>query len=112
MPIQKKNKIEYNLQQMKTFLDTIKNDTPTLVDFYAEWCSPCKSMNPILEELKSSIGNKATILKIDVEKNQQVSQQYQVRNVPTFILFKNGNILWRHSGSISLSNLNKIISQY
>lgn len=97
---------------MNNFSDIIKNEKLTLVDFYTEWCAPCKAMIPILEELKSSAEDKVTVLKIDAEKNQQISTMYQIRNVPTFFLFKNGNVLWKHSGHISLNNLKEIINQF
>ncbi len=94
------------------FSDIIQSDVPTLVDFSAEWCQPCKMMKPILEELKSNVGEQATILKIDVDRNPQIAGQYQIRGVPTLILFKGGQIKWRQSGVISAQNLQQIIHQF
>lgn len=97
---------------MLTFSEIIQKDSPVLVDFYAEWCGPCKMMAPILKELKSKVGDTATILKINVDNNPEVAQTYQIRGVPTLMIFKSGEVLWRQSGVISADNLEQILKQY
>jgi thioredoxin 1 len=94
---------------MGKFQEIINSDTPTLVDFHATWCGPCKTMSPILDQLKDVMGSQIRILKIDVDKNQEVAEKFKVRGVPTFILFKKGEIKWRQSGGMDLNTLkNKI----
>lgn len=95
-----------------TFKEIINQDKPVLVDFFAEWCGPCKAMAPMLTSLKEKVGSQASIIKIDIDKNQQAAASFQISSVPTLILFKNGKVLWRQSGVVPLSELEKLIAQY
>lgn len=94
-----------------TFSDLINGETPVLVDFYADWCAPCKMMAPILEDLKREMGDALTIVKIDTDRNQQVAQKYHIRSIPTLILFHNGKLLWQQPGALPLQQLKMVIEQ-
>ncbi len=96
---------------LSSFSKVINSDTPVLVDFYTDWCGPCKMMNPILKNLKKEMGDKLNIIKVDAEKNADAAIKYQVRGVPTLILFKKGRILWQQSGVVQLPQLKSIINQ-
>ena len=98
-----------NTVKMSNFNSIIKSEKPVLIDFFATWCGPCKMLGPILKEVKDSLGDRISILKIDVDKNQQIASQYQVRGVPTMILFQNGKQLWRQSGVLNKEEIIKII---
>jgi thioredoxin 1 len=95
-----------------TFSEMINSDKPVLVDFFAEWCGPCKTMAPILKQVKDEVQDNASIIKIDVDRNQHTASTYQVNSVPTLMLFKQGKVLWRQSGVLPKNELVKKIKQY
>lgn len=97
---------------MATFNEIINSDQPTLVDFYADWCGPCKTMAPILKQVVSEVGGKAKILKVNTDKNPAVASQYGIQSIPTLLLFKNGVIKWRQSGVIPAGQLLNTIKQF
>lgn len=97
---------------MEKFNEIINGQELTLVDFFATWCAPCKMMHPILEQLKEKLGDNIRVLKIDVDKNPQLSENYRIMSIPTMMLFKDGNILWRQSGAMSLEGLLNVIENY
>jgi thioredoxin 1 len=96
----------------ESFSEIIRGDKPVLVDFFAEWCGPCKMMKPILEELRIKMGEQIRILKVDIDKSPMVSSVYNVTSVPTLMLFQKGNILWRQAGVVPAGSLQRIITQF
>lgn len=97
---------------MASFKDIISSDTPVLVDFFATWCGPCQMMPPILDELKKEVGQEARILKVDVDKNNALATKYGVRGVPTLIIFKGGEVVWKQSGVKQVPELKAVLSEF
>lgn len=97
---------------MSSFTEIINQKKPVLVDFFAEWCGPCKMMSPILKEVKAELNDEVSIIKIDVDKNQSLAAKFQVRGVPTFLLFKEGKQVWRQSAMLQKNDLISVIKQY
>jgi thioredoxin 1 len=97
---------------MSTFAEIISSDKPVLVDFFAEWCGPCKMMTPILKEVKRLMGDEVTIIKVDVDKNPQAANAYQVQGVPTLIIFQKGQIKWRQAGVVQAKQLQQLLQQF
>lgn len=95
-----------------SFSELIKSETPTLLDFQAEWCGPCKMMKPVLEELKSSMGDRVRIIQIDIDRNPKLAEMFQIRGVPTFAIFKNGELKWMQAGMQHLQQLKNLIEQF
>ena len=97
---------------MEKFNDVINSDQLTLVDFYATWCGPCKMMHPVLEQLKADLGDSIRIIKLDVDKSGDIAEAYRIQSVPTLMLFRGGEMLWRQSGVMRLADLKATISNY
>lgn len=97
---------------MDNFKTIISTEPLVLVDFFATWCGPCKMMHPVLESVKEQMGDKVRILKVDVDKNEALSEQYRIQSVPTLMLFKDGEMVWRQSGAMTKADLIQVINQY
>jgi thioredoxin 1 len=97
---------------MSNFNAIINSSKPVLVDFFAEWCGPCKTMSPILKDVKTQLGDKSTIIKVDIDKNPQAANEYQVRSVPTLMIFKNGKAVWKQSGVVPANELVRLFYQF
>jgi thioredoxin 1 len=96
----------------RSFKEIISYSKPTLVDFFAEWCGPCKTLKPILEDVKTEMGQKANVIKVDVDRNPVAAQNFQIRGVPTLIIFKNGKPVWRQSGVLPKNEIVKILKSF
>ena len=103
--------LSLKIAKMASFTDLINSEKPVLIDFHTTWCGPCKAMGPILQDVSKQVGDQAKILKIDVDKNQKVSAKYQVQGVPTLMIFKNGEMLWRQSGVVPANQLVDLLKQ-
>jgi thioredoxin 1 len=99
-------------QKASSFRELINGTKPVVVDFFAEWCGPCKMMKPILDEFKGLVGDRASVIKVDVDRNPSAAEAYGVRGVPTLAIFKNGAIVWRKSGVISASQLQQALQPF
>lgn len=97
---------------METFNDIISSDQLVLVDFFATWCQPCKMMHPILEQLKAAVGDKLRIIKVDVDKHNEIAAQYRIQSVPTLMLFRNGDVLYRNSGVMDKAELMALLNPF
>ena len=96
---------------MESFAQLIQSSEPVLVDFFATWCGPCKAMEPVIKDVAKTVAGKVRVVKVDIDKQQQIAQQYNVNAVPTFMIFKNGSVIWRHPGMIDKSSLLNKLSQ-
>ncbi len=94
------------------FNDLINSDKPTLVDFFANWCGPCRMMTPIIEDTKNEVGDSANILKVDVDTNKEIAIKYGIRSIPTLIIFKNGEVVWRQTGVAKKNILVEKLSEF
>ena len=96
---------------MSKFTELVNGEAPVLVDIFADWCAPCKTITPILKEVKSTLNDSIKVIKIDIDKNQQIADKFQIKGVPTLLLFKNGEVVWKHTGLIQKEELITIIKE-
>ncbi|HCX22772.1 MAG: thioredoxin [Flammeovirgaceae bacterium] len=96
---------------MSQFHELINRNTPTLVDFYADWCAPCRLMPPILKDVKNELGEQVNVLKVDVEKNRKAASKYDIRSIPTLLIFKNGKVMWRKTGVAQAHEITKAVKK-
>lgn len=97
---------------MESFQQLINGEQPVLVDFFATWCGPCKAMEPIVKEVAQTVQGTARVIKIDIDKTQETANAYAIQGVPTFMLFKKGKMLWRHSGMLDKHTLLNVVNQH
>jgi thioredoxin 1 len=96
---------------METLNDLIQSEQPVLIDFYADWCGPCKTMQPVIKDVAQQVTGRTRVVKVNIDKNTAAARQYNISSVPTFMLFKKGSVLWRHSGTIDRSSLLRVLAQ-
>lgn len=99
-------------ERKQTFSEIIGGDKLVLVDFYADWCGPCKMMAPVIKQFAAEMGDRLRVLKVDVDRNQAVAIEYQIQGVPTLILFRNGQVLWRQAGVVSGALLKQVVEKF
>lgn len=97
---------------MASFGSIINSEQPVIIDFFAEWCGPCKMVSPILKQLKEEMGDQVKLIKIDVDKNQAIAGKYQIKGVPTLMIFKEGNLMWRQSGVAPIEQLREEVNKH
>lgn len=100
------------MEKKESFSEIIQGETPVLVDFFAEWCGPCKTMSPILKDFAKQMGDRVRVLKIDVDKSPSTASTYRIQGVPTLMLFQQGKIIWRQSGVVQKSQLENVMNQF